>query len=87
MCIIHNSTIYSAKPFFFAPQAVKPQESEDKTDNENKDEEDKEEEEPPKPDFKPVTEKGAFYEQRYSEIFTLYDISVVMYYMSCTIVM
>ncbi|XP_029165465.1 nuclear pore complex protein Nup50 [Nylanderia fulva] len=51
----------SAKPFSFAPQAVKPQDSEDKTDNENKDEED---EEPPKPDFKPVTEEGAVYEQR-----------------------
>lgn len=51
----------SAKPFSFAPQAVKPQESEDKTDNENKDEED---EESPKPDFKPVTEEGAVYEQR-----------------------
>ncbi|XP_072748485.1 nuclear pore complex protein Nup50 [Anoplolepis gracilipes] len=50
----------SAKPFSFAPQAVKPQDSEDKTD-ENKDEED---EEPPKPDFKPVTEEGAVYEQR-----------------------
>lgn len=53
--------IYSAKPFSFAPQAVKPQNSEDKTDNENKDEED---EEPPKPDFKPVAEEGAIYEQR-----------------------
>lgn len=51
--------IYSAKPFSFAPQTVKPQDSED---NENKDEED---EEPPKPDFKPVTEEGAIYEQRY----------------------
>ncbi|KAL6265454.1 hypothetical protein P5V15_002250 [Pogonomyrmex californicus] len=51
----------SAKPFSFAPQAVKPQDSEDKTDNENKDEED---EEPPKPDFKPVAEEGAIYEQR-----------------------
>ncbi|KYM97533.1 PREDICTED: nuclear pore complex protein Nup50 [Cyphomyrmex costatus] len=51
----------SAKPFSFAPQAVKPQESEDKADNENKDEED---EEPPKPDFKPITEEGATYEQR-----------------------
>ncbi|XP_011693726.1 PREDICTED: nuclear pore complex protein Nup50 [Wasmannia auropunctata] len=51
----------SAKPFSFAPQAVKPQESEDKTDNENKDEED---EEPPKPDFKPVAEEGTIYEQR-----------------------
>ncbi|XP_012224425.1 nuclear pore complex protein Nup50 [Linepithema humile] len=48
----------SAKPFSFAPQTVKPQDSED---NENKDEED---EEPPKPDFKPVTEEGAIYEQR-----------------------
>jgi len=53
--------IYSAKPFSFAPQTVKPQDSEEKTDNENKDEED---EEPPKPDFKPVTEEGAIYEQR-----------------------
>ncbi|XP_039303234.1 nuclear pore complex protein Nup50 isoform X2 [Solenopsis invicta] len=51
----------SAKPFSFAPQAVKPQDAEDKTDNENKDEED---EEPPKPDFKPVAEEGAIYEQR-----------------------
>ncbi|EZA62009.1 hypothetical protein DMN91_003646 [Ooceraea biroi] len=50
----------SAKPFSFAPQAVKPQDSEDKADNE-KDEED---EEPPKPDFKPITEEGAIYEQR-----------------------
>ncbi|XP_012528052.2 nuclear pore complex protein Nup50 isoform X2 [Monomorium pharaonis] len=50
----------SAKPFSFAPQAVKPQDVEDKTDNE-KDEED---EEPPKPDFKPVAEEGATYEQR-----------------------
>ncbi|XP_029666519.1 nuclear pore complex protein Nup50 [Formica exsecta] len=53
----------SAKPFSFAPQAVKPQDSEDKTDNENKDK-DEEDEEPPKPDFKPVTEEGAVYEQR-----------------------
>ncbi|GAB1869642.1 Nucleoporin 50 kDa [Camponotus japonicus] len=51
----------SAKPFSFAPQAVKSQESEDNTDNENKDEE---AEEPPKPDFKPITEEGAVYEQR-----------------------
>ncbi|KAL0127920.1 hypothetical protein PUN28_003283 [Cardiocondyla obscurior] len=49
----------SAKSFSFAPQAVKPQDSE--VDNENKDDED---EEPPKPDFKPVTEEGAIYEQR-----------------------
>ncbi|XP_024867425.1 nuclear pore complex protein Nup50 [Temnothorax curvispinosus] len=51
----------SAKPFSFAPQAVKPQDSEDKADNENKEEED---EEPPTPDFKPVAEEGATYEQR-----------------------
>ncbi|XP_011872531.1 PREDICTED: nuclear pore complex protein Nup50 [Vollenhovia emeryi] len=51
----------SAKPFSFAPQAVKPQDSEDKADDENKEEED---EEPPKPDFKPVSEEGATYEQR-----------------------
>ena len=56
----HGFVIYSAKPFSFAPQAVKPQDVEDKTDNE-KDEED---EEPPKPDFKPVAEEGATYEQR-----------------------
>lgn len=58
----HIFIIYSAKPFSFAPQAVKSQEkTEDKTDNENKDEED---EEPPKQEFKLVTEEGATYEQR-----------------------
>lgn len=46
---------------------MKPQDSEDTTDNENKDEE---AEEPPKPDFKPITEEGAVYEQRYVIIFT-----------------
>ncbi|KYN38402.1 Nuclear pore complex protein Nup50 [Trachymyrmex septentrionalis] len=52
----------SAKPFSFAPQTVKPQEkTEDKASNENKDEED---EEPPKQEFKLVTEEGATYEQR-----------------------
>lgn len=63
----HIFIIYSAKPFSFAPQAVKPQDSEDKTDNENKDgdnENKEEDEEPPKPDFKPVAEEGATYEQR-----------------------
>lgn len=48
----------SAKPFTFGAQVVKPQEPED---NEGKDEED---EEPPKAEFKPVTEEGAIYEQR-----------------------
>ncbi|XP_043253077.1 nuclear pore complex protein Nup50 isoform X1 [Colletes gigas] len=51
----------SAKPFTFGAQVVKPQESEDKSENEGKDEKD---EEPPKADFKPVTEEGAIYEQR-----------------------
>ncbi|XP_076236110.1 nuclear pore complex protein Nup50 [Calliopsis andreniformis] len=51
----------SAKPFTFGAQAVKPQEPEEKTENEGKDDED---EEPPKADFKPVTEEGAIYEQR-----------------------
>ncbi|XP_020285570.1 nuclear pore complex protein Nup50 [Pseudomyrmex gracilis] len=52
-----------AKPFTFAPQSVKSevQDSEDKGESENKDDDD---EEPPKPDFKPVTEEGAIYEQR-----------------------
>lgn len=52
----------SGKPFTFAACPVQPQEQEEKTDNDNKDEDD---EEPPKPDFKPVTEEGAIYEQRY----------------------
>ncbi|XP_066586050.1 nuclear pore complex protein Nup50-like [Prorops nasuta] len=46
------------KPFTFGAQAVKPPETEEK--NEHEDEDD----EPPKPDFKPVTEEGAVYEQR-----------------------
>ncbi|XP_015593398.1 nuclear pore complex protein Nup50 [Cephus cinctus] len=50
----------SAKPFSFAAQVSKPQDSEEKPENEDKEEED----EPPKPDFKPVTEEGAVYEQR-----------------------
>lgn len=54
--------IYSAKPFSFAPQAVKPQDSDDKADNEKEKEE--EEEESPKADFKPVAEEGAIFEQR-----------------------
>ena len=48
----------SAKPFTFGAQAVKPQESEE---NEEKEDED---DEPPKVDFKPVTEEGAIYQQR-----------------------
>ncbi|XP_076176839.1 nuclear pore complex protein Nup50 [Ptiloglossa arizonensis] len=51
----------SAKPFTFGAQVAKPQESEGKSENEGKDDED---EEPPKTDFKPVTEEGAIYEQR-----------------------
>ncbi|KAG6803267.1 nuclear pore complex protein Nup50 isoform X1 [Apis mellifera caucasica] len=48
----------STKPFTFGAQVVKPQEPED---SEGKDDED---EEPPKVEFKPVTEEGAIYEQR-----------------------
>ncbi|EFN84518.1 Nucleoporin 50 kDa [Harpegnathos saltator] len=51
----------SGKAFTFAACPIKPQDQEEKTDNDNKDEDD---EEPPKPDFKPVTEEGAIYEQR-----------------------
>lgn len=47
----------STKPFTFGAQVVQPQEPED----EGKDDEN---EEPPKADFKPVTEEGAIYEQR-----------------------
>ncbi|KAK9297889.1 hypothetical protein QLX08_008550 [Tetragonisca angustula] len=47
----------STKPFTFGAQVVQPQEPED----EGKDDED---DEPPKVDFKPVTEEGAIYEQR-----------------------
>lgn len=50
---------HSGKPFSFGAQVTKPQESEEKT------EENDEDEEPPKPDFKPVTEEGAIYEQRF----------------------
>lgn len=52
----------SGKAFTFAACPIKPQDQEEKTDTDNKDEDD---EEPPKPDFKPVTEEGAIYEQRY----------------------
>ncbi|KOC64888.1 Nuclear pore complex protein Nup50 [Habropoda laboriosa] len=48
----------SAKPFTFGAQAVQPQEPED---SEGIDEED---EEPPKADYKPVTEEGTIYQQR-----------------------
>lgn len=48
----------SAKPFTFGAQAVKPQDSEE---NEGKEDDD---DEPPKADFKPVTEEGAIYQQR-----------------------
>ncbi|OAD61738.1 Nuclear pore complex protein Nup50 [Eufriesea mexicana] len=48
----------STKPFTFGVEMVKPQEPED---NEGKDDED---EEPPKANFKPVTEEGAIFEQR-----------------------
>ncbi|XP_053972624.1 nuclear pore complex protein Nup50 [Hylaeus volcanicus] len=51
----------SAKPFTFGAQVVKPQESEDKSETEVKDDED---EEPPKVEYKKVTEEGAIYEQR-----------------------
>ena len=57
----HIFIICSAKPFSFAPQVVKQEKTEDKASNENKDEED---EEPPKQEFKLVTEEGATYEQR-----------------------
>lgn len=60
--ITNNIVIYSSKPFTFGAQVVKPQESEEKGDNKEKDEE---EGEPPKAEFKPVTEEGAIYEQRY----------------------
>ncbi|XP_003702330.2 nuclear pore complex protein Nup50 [Megachile rotundata] len=48
----------SAKPFTFGAQAVKPQDTEE---NEEKEDED---DEPPKTDFKLVTEEGAIYQQR-----------------------
>ncbi|KAK2587473.1 hypothetical protein KPH14_003177 [Odynerus spinipes] len=51
----------NTKPFSFGTQVVKPQDNEEKTESEAKEDED---DEPPKPDFKPVTEEGAIYEQR-----------------------
>ncbi|KAI4494404.1 hypothetical protein M0802_008896 [Mischocyttarus mexicanus] len=47
--------------FFFGAQVAKPQDNENKSDNQSKDDD---AEEPPKPDFKPVTEEGAIFEQR-----------------------
>lgn len=61
--------ICSGKAFTFAACPVKPEDQVEKTDNDNKDEDD---EEPPKPDFKPVTEEGAIYEQRYFMILLHY---------------
>lgn len=73
----------SAKPFTFAPQSVKSvaQDSEDKGDSENKDEDD---EEPPKPDFKPVTEEGAIYEQRYVLLVLFYYYKIMNIFMHIT---
>ncbi|KAF7402607.1 nuclear pore complex protein Nup50 [Vespula maculifrons] len=51
----------NTKPFSFGAQVVKSQDNEDKSENQSKDDD---AEEPPKPDFKPVTEEGAIYEQR-----------------------
>ncbi|XP_017891421.1 nuclear pore complex protein Nup50 [Ceratina calcarata] len=47
----------SAKPFTFGAQMVKPQEPENS-------EAEEEDDEPPKSDFKPITEEGAIYQQR-----------------------
>lgn len=51
----------NTKPFSFGTQVVKPQETEEKPESEDKDDED---EKPPKPEFKSITEEGAFFEQR-----------------------
>ncbi|KAG7198633.1 hypothetical protein KM043_005992 [Ampulex compressa] len=51
----------SVKPFSFGVQAVKSRDTDGQTESETKEEED---EEPPKPEFKPITEEGAIYEQR-----------------------
>lgn len=52
---------FSGKPFTFGGgAAVKPAE-EKPAENEDKEDED---DEPPKPDFKPVTEEGSIYEQK-----------------------
>lgn len=50
----------SAKPFSFGAQVAKPEGTDEKAGAEEKDEDD----EPPKPEFKPVTEEGSIFEQR-----------------------
>lgn len=51
---------FRAKPFTFGGAAVqKPPETEEKASTEENDED-----EPPKPDFKPVTEEGSVFEQK-----------------------
>lgn len=54
-----NINLFSVKPFTFGGAAVQKPEIEEKPSNEEN-----EDEEPPKPDFKPVTEEGSVFEQK-----------------------
>ncbi|XP_015172653.1 PREDICTED: nuclear pore complex protein Nup50 [Polistes dominula] len=54
----------NTKPFFFGAQVAKAQQDNEENQSDNQSKDDDSEEQPPKPDFKPVTEEGAVFEQR-----------------------